>query len=174
MNALFDAVRENQLACVLARNGSGAFMSMIGSTLISEIINYQPHLSPAEILTLLNVRVTKALHQKQGELSSQDDGMDMALCSIDYAKNEIIFAGANLSLTTIIRDELKEIRGDVFPIGGVFAKKEIRFSNKTIPIQSGLMLYLYTDGYKDQFGGLKKEKSRIRARRSGATCRWRC
>ncbi|MBL0049769.1 MAG: tetratricopeptide repeat protein [Bacteroidetes bacterium] len=136
----------------------GAFMSMIGSTLLNEIMHYQPQLSPAEILSLLNVRVTKALHQKQGELSSQDDGMDMALCCIDYAKNELIFAGANLSLTLLVRDEISEIRGDVFPIGGVFANKEIRYANKTAPIQSGMMLYLSTDGYKDQFGGEKKEK----------------
>ncbi len=136
----------------------GAFMSMIGSTLLNEIMNYQPNLSPAEILSLLNQRITKALHQKQGEISSQDDGMDMALCSIDYANNELIFAGANLSLNMLIRNELIEIRGDVFPIGGVFAKKEIHYSNKAAHIESGMMLYLSTDGYKDQFGGDKKEK----------------
>ena len=136
----------------------GAFMSMIGSTLLNEILHYQNNLSPSEILSLLNVRITKALHQKQGEISSQDDGMDMALCSIDYSTNEIEFAGANLSLTMVVRDELTELRGDVFPIGGVFAKKEIRYSNKKAMIQSGMMLYLSTDGYKDQFGGEKKEK----------------
>ena len=136
----------------------GAFMSMIGNTLLNEIINYNPHLLPSKILTLLNNRVAKALHQKYGTIQSQDDGMDISLCCIDYANSEIKFAGANHSIYLIHNNEVQEIRGDIYSIGGVFAKQEVSFTDKVISIEKGAMLYLFTDGYKDQFGGAERLK----------------
>ena len=136
----------------------GAFMSMIGNTLLNEIINYNPYLLPSKILALLNNRVAKALHQKYGTIQSQDDGMDISLCCIDYANSEIKFAGANHSIYLIHNNEVQEIRGDIYSIGGVFAKQEVSFTDKVISIEKGAMLYLFTDGYKDQFGGAERLK----------------
>lgn len=136
----------------------GAFMSMIGNTLLNEIINYQPHLPPSEILRLLNKRISSSLRQKQGEKHSQDDGMDISICCIDYEHNKIHFAGANHSIYTLVHGTLTEIRGDVFPVGGVFSDKEIKFADKEILLQPGMLIYMYSDGYKDQFGGADGQK----------------
>jgi serine phosphatase RsbU (regulator of sigma subunit) len=136
----------------------GAFMSMIGNTLLNEIINYNSSLSPSQILTLLNERIARALHQQYGTIQSQDDGMDISLCCIDYAANQIQFAGANHSIYIIQDNEIKETRGDIYSIGGVFAKQKVSFTDKVIPIKKDAMLYLFTDGFKDQFGGVEKLK----------------
>jgi serine phosphatase RsbU (regulator of sigma subunit) len=136
----------------------GAFMSMIGNTLLNEIISNQPHLTPGKILNLLNKRISATLRQKQGEISSQDDGMDIAICSLDYATNKLCFAGANHSIYMVHNTTLTEIRGDVFPVGGVFSTREINFAEKEIELVQGTMLYLFTDGYKDQFGGEQGQK----------------
>lgn len=136
----------------------GAFMSMIGNTLLNEIISNQPHLTPGKILNLLNTRISVTLRQKQGEISSQDDGMDIAICSLDYTTNKICFAGANHSIYMVKDAVLTEIRGDVFPVGGVFSTREINFAEKEIDLVQGTMLYLFTDGYKDQFGGEQGQK----------------
>ena len=126
--------------------------------MLKEIINYQPQLPPSEILRLLNKRITSSLRQKQGEINSQDDGMDISICSIDYQNNKIQFAGANHALYTVVHGTLNEIRGDVFPVGGVFAVKEITFHDNEIDLHPGMMLYMLTDGYKDQFGGENGQK----------------
>ncbi len=136
----------------------GAFMSMIGNTLLNEIISNQPHLTPGKILNLLNTRISATLRQKQGEINSQDDGMDIAICSLDYTTNKICFAGANHSIYMVHNATLTEIRGDVFPVGGVFSTREINFIEKEIELVKGTMLYLFTDGYKDQFGGDQGQK----------------
>ena len=84
--------------------------------------------------------------------------MDISLCCIDYANSEIKFAGANHSIYLIYNNEVQEIRGDIYSIGGVFAKQEVSFTDKVISIEKGAMLYLFTDGYKDQFGGAERLK----------------
>ena len=140
----------------------GAFMSMIGNTLLNQIVNEKHITKPSEILHYLNLGVYEALHQKKdGALS--DDGMDIALCTIDYKNNEIQYAGQN-PLYILSDGKIEVIKGDIYSIGGggMIAKihdplKKV-FANHVIPIKKGMSIYLSTDGYMDQFGGSDRKK----------------
>ena len=140
----------------------GAFMSMIGNTLLNQIVNEKHITKPSEILHYLNLGVYEALHQKKdGALS--DDGMDIALCCIDQENNEVQYSGQN-SLYVLSDGKIEVIKGDIYGIGGggMIAKihdplKKV-FTNHVIPIKEGMSIYLSTDGYMDQFGGNDRKK----------------
>ncbi len=137
----------------------GAFMSMIGNTLLNEIVNNKKVYSPAKILEELNTGVVYSLKQGPGQEGSQDDGMDISMCCIDNkspdSNNEIQIACANQMVYLINNDKIKEIEGDIFSIGGGTLSKKSgqRFTNHSITIEKGTTIYLFTDGYQDQFGG---------------------
>ena len=134
---------------------SGAFMSMIGSSLLNQIINEKKILEPAEILNQLNAKVIEAL--RQGE-SDSNDGMDISICTIEKTFRKLEFAGANRPLWLIRGSELEIIKPDKFPIGGLQAARDRRFTNHHIEIKPDDTVYLFTDGYADQFGGDKGKK----------------
>jgi serine phosphatase RsbU (regulator of sigma subunit) len=140
----------------------GAFMSMIGNTLLNQIVNEKYIVTPSEILYHLNLGIYEVLNQKRNDIMS-GDGMDIALCCIDFEKQQIQYAGAQNSLYILIDGELQVIEADKQSIGSSFNYKpinpvDLRFTNHTIPIKSGMSIYLFTDGYKDQFAEKKKEK----------------
>lgn len=134
----------------------GAFMSMIGNTLLNEIINKQNITEPASILTLLNDEVRKALKQDR-EMVDSKDGMDLALCSL---KNNILqYSGARRPLY-IIRNNgsFEEIKGDKMSIGGMQLEEKTIFTNHNIKLEKGDAIYIFSDGYVDQFGGERGKK----------------
>lgn len=141
----------------------GAFMSMIGNTLLNQIVNEKKITTPSEILEQLNIGIYKSLHQDKEDALS-DDGMDIALCVINYKKNEIEYAGAGNSLYVISDGKLETLTAEPFGIGGTdillnqsdTIKKE--FTNHTISIKKDMSIYLFSDGYFDQFGGPEKRK----------------
>ncbi len=140
----------------------GAFMSMIGNTLLNQIVNEKHITKPSEILHYLNLGVYEALHQKKdGALA--DDGMDIALCCIDYKNKEVQYAGQN-PFNVLSNGKIEVIKGDIYGIGGggIISKlhdplKKV-FTNHVIPIKEGMSIYLSTDGYMDQFGGSERKK----------------
>lgn len=140
----------------------GAFMSIIGNTLLNQIVKQRMVTSPAEILSLLNIGVYKVLHQNKESLS--DDGMDISLCCIDYKNKTLEYAGAQQPLYLFSDNRLKVIKGDIYTIGGGnFPVKKgnplnIKYTNHTFPLISDTTLYLFTDGYTDQFGGPERKK----------------
>lgn len=136
----------------------GAFMSMIGNTLLNEIVNVKNILEPAQILSELNQGVVNLLNQSNGESSTQDDGMDITIVSIDKINNEIEFAGANHFSYLIDQNQIKTLEGDVYSIGGMFGKANINFTSQKIKVNKGSILYLFTDGFIDQFGGENNTK----------------
>jgi len=136
----------------------GAFMSMIGNTLLNEIINVKNISDPAQILNLLNKGIVKILHQNGNDSNTQDDGMDITILAIDKISNEIEFAGANHFLYFISKTKIETFNGDVFSIGGMFGNEDINFSNQKIKVENGDRIYLFTDGFIDQFGGEKNTK----------------
>ncbi|MES2285998.1 MAG: tetratricopeptide repeat protein [Bacteroidota bacterium] len=136
----------------------GAFMSMIGNTMLNEIVNVKNISEPDQILDQLNKGIVSILHQNNSETNTQDDGMDITILAIDKTNNEITFAGANHFAYLIKNNELKTLEGDVFSIGGMFGKEDIKFSNQKIKIEKGNTFYLFTDGFADQFGGEKNTK----------------
>lgn len=136
----------------------GAFMSMIGSSLLNEIVTTKGIKDPGDILTALNKGVQDAL--KQNENHSRD-GMDLALCAIDYKKRKVRYAGANRPLW-IIRNsagtnEVEEVKATKTAIGG-FTDYYQQFAMHEIQLEKGDAIYLFTDGLPDQFGGEKGKK----------------
>ncbi|HWY38037.1 MAG TPA: SpoIIE family protein phosphatase, partial [Bacteroidia bacterium] len=140
----------------------GAFMSIIGNALITEIIAEQHIYQPAEILNNLHVGVKTALNQNKGEFERRD-GMDIALCAINKDTLVLEYAGANRPLWLYRKtsaDKAEIVKPDKFPIGGLefdFEEKR-RFTNHSIQLEKGDCIYIFSDGYADQFGGAKGKK----------------
>lgn len=139
----------------------GAFMSMIGHTLLNEIVNQHKITDPAQILGFLHNNIRKVLHQSAEDGNSNDDGMDICICAIEPVENEkgedqakVVFAGAKRPLVYIPApyQEVKHIRGDRKSIGGL-QKEEVRiFNNHELILPKNSLVYLFSDGYPDQNG----------------------
>lgn len=135
----------------------GAFMSMIGNSLLNEIVNEKGASVPADILQKLKEGVIKSLSQT-GEAGTQKDGMDIAMCGFDLKKNQLEFSGAYNPLFRIRNNELEETRSDRMPIG-IYADDGGKvFTNHILELEKGDMYYIFTDGFVDQFGGPKGKK----------------
>ncbi len=139
----------------------GAFMSMIGHNLLNQIVIEKGIVQPSEILNALNKGVQSALKQGMHEVETTD-GMDVAVCSIDQARNEIQFAGALRPLLIVNGSSMEKIEGNKFPIGGAQINSERIFTNHLRPFGKGSTLYMFTDGYADQFGGDKGKKFMVK------------
>jgi len=138
----------------------GAFMSMIGNTLLNEIVNSKKHFTPSAILSELNEGVIEALNQKDTENEeSQSDGMDITLCQIDTIAGKIEIACANHVVIIINEEESKLIEGDIFSIGGMFSVlRKAEYTNHSIDIKKDTAIYMFSDGFQDQFGGENNQK----------------
>ncbi|MFH2096220.1 MAG: tetratricopeptide repeat protein [Bacteroidota bacterium] len=134
----------------------GAFMSMLGVAFLNEIISRETILNAGLVLDMLKAQVIKSLHQTGKEGESQD-GMDIALCIINEKHRKMQFAGANNPLWIVRLGELTEVSPDKMPIG-IFDRAKGFFSCHDIPLQSGDQLYIFSDGFQDQFGGPKERK----------------
>ena len=134
----------------------GAFMSMIGTSLLNEFIIENNIEDTAEVLTKMREQIIKSLDQKglQGE---NKDGMDMALCKYDPKKGTVQYSGAYNPLIHISKNEINQLKGDSQPVG-LHTGKKLPFTNKEIQVAKGDMLYIYSDGFPDQFGGEKGKK----------------
>lgn len=129
----------------------GAFMSILGITFLNEIIQQMAVLRASYILNQLRERIMKALCQT-GEEDEQKDGIDMALCVIDPLSGRLNFAGAFNPLYIVRDHSLTEIQGDKMPVG-VASDEERPFSNHYFDLQDHDMIYMFSDGFVDQFGG---------------------
>ncbi|HKL38626.1 MAG TPA: SpoIIE family protein phosphatase, partial [Bacteroidales bacterium] len=142
----------------------GAFMTMLGSSYLNEIVNKEGVTEPDKILNHLRDSIIDALHQK-GKIYETRDGMDMAVVQIDTLRGMLKFAGANNSLCYIPNhpdgqeSRIYEFKGDRMPIS--FHYKMHPFSILETTYSEGDRFYLYTDGYIDQFGGPKGKKFKL-------------
>jgi serine phosphatase RsbU (regulator of sigma subunit) len=155
----------------------GAFMSMLGMSFLNEIVNKSAVTQADVILNELREHVITQLKQSESAGSEETkDGMDIALMVVDKKKQELQFAGANNPLYVVRplsagelanpvssddlprgtmrndRYELRQINADKMPIG-TSAHNDVPFSISKLPLVSGYSLYIFTDGYEDQFGG---------------------
>jgi len=135
----------------------GAFMSILGFTMLNQIVSEDPDLSASQILDNLRLDVKKALHQS-GSIHEPHDGMDVALCVLNTDNSMLQYAGAHNPLFLIHEGELVEYAADLMPIGhaGKFESKS--FTNHEIELAKGDIIYLFSDGYVDQFGGEDGQK----------------
>ncbi|MCF8423360.1 MAG: SpoIIE family protein phosphatase [Bacteroidia bacterium] len=138
----------------------GAFMSIVGNTLLNEIINEKKITVPGDILLELHKGVKIALNQNTKEFERRD-GMDIALCAINHNSNQIQYAGANRPLWIYRKNngyELENIKATKHPIGGLELEENRIYINHSIQVDEGDCLYLFSDGFADQFGGPKGKK----------------
>ena len=140
----------------------GAFMSMIGTNLLNQIILEDGITDAAAILSALNQGVRSALKQGVRNEIETTDGMDIALCSIDSNAREVQFSSALRHLIVISENKITKIVGNKFPIGGAQLDTERIFTNHLINPNKGDMIYMFSDGFADQFGGDKGKKFMIK------------
>jgi serine phosphatase RsbU (regulator of sigma subunit) len=137
----------------------GAFMSLIGNSLLNHIVNEKKIHDPALILTELNNGVNLALSQKKPGDDEREDGMDLTLCCFDKNKKDLKIACANHTAIIITDGEIHEFHGDEISIGESYSKvANLQFTNHNFPFKENSMMYLFSDGYQDQIGGPKNKK----------------
>jgi serine phosphatase RsbU (regulator of sigma subunit) len=130
----------------------GAFMSIIGCNLLSQTVNEHAITRPAAILNSVNKGLSKVLQQRNEEVSVKD-GMDIALCVFNSDKMFLEYSGAFNPMWLVRNGVLMEFKGDKFPVGA-FVDNEVRiFKNHEMPVEKGDQVYLFSDGFADQFGG---------------------
>ncbi|KPK86793.1 MAG: hypothetical protein AMS27_04255 [Bacteroides sp. SM23_62_1] len=139
----------------------GAFMSIVGHDQLDYSVNVVGARTPAEILNALNKGVTGTLRQSRIEVTVKD-GMDIALCSIDFEKNKLEYAGAFNPLYLFRDHELIHYDADKFPVGAFIGEELQHFTNNSVEVKKGDMIFIFSDGYADQFGGPKHKKFMIK------------
>ncbi|TAF32004.1 MAG: tetratricopeptide repeat protein [Cytophagales bacterium] len=140
----------------------GAFMSMIGHEMLTEIYTKGIH-SPGLILDRLTQGIYKALHQNEENGTSVRDGMDIAILALDGTQQTLRYAGAKNPLFLISNHELIEFKANKSSIGGRMIANETHFVEHLIPISSPSSAYIFSDGYKDQFGGPNNKRFSTKA-----------
>ena len=134
----------------------GAFMTIVGHNQLNKALASVDQVRPSHILDEVNKGLSETLHSDDNS-SDVKDGMDAALCALDFVNKEVEFAGAYNPLYLIRDGELQEIKGNKFPVGAFLGKPQT-FSNHKVQLQSNDVIYIFSDGYPDQFGGPKGKK----------------
>jgi serine phosphatase RsbU (regulator of sigma subunit) len=144
----------------------GAFMSLLGAGLLKEIVNTEGITEPGRILDRLRKEVISALCQ-QGSMGEQKDGMEMAVLTINPKTRKCQYAGAKSPLYLVRRSKLKIYRPNPMPVS--WYEEMLPFDTVDIPLESNDQLYLFSDGYPDQFGGETRKKFKYKAFRQVLT-----
>ena len=159
----FDKTDDDRVIIVCADSTGhgvpGAFMSMIGSTLIKDIVNRDEVDSPSQIMQLLDKEITSTLTQNVDSEGSQD-GMDMIVCEINLKTNYLRFSSAMRPVILYMKGEQYYIRGNRSSIGGEDIEEKI-FDNQEFQLSKGDTIYMFSDGYPDQFGGPMGKKFKM-------------
>ena len=136
----------------------GAFMSLIGNSLLNRIVTDRNIIEPSAILEQMDKEVRLALKQDH---SDNRDGMEMGVCLIDKKAKEMRYAGARHNLLFFQNGEARTIRGDRQSIGDMLKQNETQqhtFTTHYLSLEKPCTFYMYTDGFQDQFGGKQKRK----------------
>jgi len=136
----------------------GAFMSIMGINFLNEIVNTLETIRANEILNKLRGKLIKSLRQS-GNKDETKDGMEIALCVIDFDSNKLQYAGAFRPMYLLRNEELFIIQGDKMPIG-IYNENEASFTNKEMQFIKNDIIYLFSDGYVDQIGGPNRKTFR--------------
>ncbi len=130
----------------------GAFLSMVGTTLLNEIVNHNKITDPAQIIKELAHGLTSTLINKQ-TAEYNTDGMDISICKINNKEKRIYFAGANHVLYTVNETGVRITEPQIISFNGIFGVDSVKNAYSTaLNIEPGTMVYLSTDGYNDQIG----------------------
>lgn len=134
----------------------GAFMSLLAFNFLNRIISEKELSSPSEILKELDKQVSFAL--KQNTLAGSNDGMDISLCCYDKMNNTAVLSSAMRPAVLLQNGKVTTLEPTKFSIGGQAVNESKEFMNIKLELNSGDTLYLFTDGYSDQFGGEQNKK----------------
>ncbi len=136
----------------------GAFMSMLGISFLNQIVNQEYSSKPqditaADVLNKMREMIISSLVNDVQDNSKMQEGMDMAFVIIDKKEKTINFSGAYNPLLLIRNEELTVSKADRMPVGYHYFKNESEFTNTYIDYQEGDRIYMFSDGFQDQFGG---------------------
>jgi len=137
----------------------GSLMSMLGITMLHEIVNEKGISDSNEILNQLRLSIARTLKQ-EGKIGEQKDGIDMALVIYDTKKKQLEFSGANNPIYIVRNGEMLEYKGNNMPVA--YYEKMSDFTKYTIDMKQGDRIYMFTDGFPDQFGGPQGKKFKYR------------
>lgn len=133
----------------------GAMMSMVANSMFKEVFMNRKISNPSEILKALDEELASSINKNQD--ATFNDGMDVSLIRIHKTTNELVFSGAFRSVLISRKNEITELKGSRYPIG-FYSGIEKEFETKTFQLQKDDTIYLFTDGFIDQFGGQKNKK----------------
>ena len=141
----------------------GAFMSMIGISLLNEIINVKKIINPEEILDELNLCIINSLNSDFNNTNDPynklTDGMEISLCRFDENSNEVQIAAAGHTVLILKSNTIEEINGTFFGIGDpITIKKKLKFKKQVVTLTENDSIIMYSDGYTDQYGGVENQK----------------
>lgn len=136
----------------------GAMMSILGLSLLNQVVLEERCYEPSFILRRLDKKMKDAFENKTDSSPLAYDGMDIAVCCIDYSTHILSFAGAMRPAWICHNDTINELLGSRYPIGGLQLENYRNYPAIETPFERGSMLYLFTDGYTDQFGGPHDKK----------------
>jgi serine phosphatase RsbU (regulator of sigma subunit) len=160
INKLYNKIFISAVDCT-GHGVPGAFMSIIGFELFRKITNIEGLIRPSDILNKLNEDFHEIFRDVENIILR--DGMDVAFCAIDINDMILEYSGAFNPLYLIRDNKITEIKGDRFAIGLDETNfKDLTFKNHMIPLQEGDLIYIFSDGYADQFGGPEDKKFKYR------------
>jgi serine phosphatase RsbU (regulator of sigma subunit) len=142
----------------------GAFLSILGLTFLNEIVHYGNYSSASSILNQMREKIMKAMRQT-GDEDEQKDGIDIALGIINTETNQLNYSGAFNPVYIVKKNNIMELLGDTMPIG-IAADEEKSFTDHSCELDEGDLIYFFTDGFVDQFGGPKGKKFKYQPFRS--------
>ena len=135
----------------------GALITVMGNSLLNQVVNEKRILYPSEILTELNYRVLNTLNQENYQVNN-NEGMDVAIGRFDKGSMKLSFAGAKRPLYYFRNNHLNVIKGDPHSVGGTFYPKDRNYKEHEIYLNKNDTFYVFSDGYTDQFGGENNKK----------------
>lgn len=135
----------------------GGFMSMLGHSMLNEVVLEKQITDTGEILDLLRLKIIRALKQT-GEAGENKDGMDIVLCRFDNDFKKLTFSCANNPLWICRDNAMLEFKADKQPVGISGASTMLQFRTQEVDLKHGDCIYIFSDGYPDQFGGPKGKK----------------
>lgn len=136
----------------------GAFMSIVGIDIMNQAL-LEKHISkPSEILTFLHYNILETFQQKEYEHSAVKTGMDLVICAIDLKTNILEFAGSHNPLFLLRNGEIIQHKTDFYPLGMQHGDENVEFTNYEIPLEPDDIIYIFSDGFIDQFGGEQRKK----------------
>jgi ligand-binding sensor domain-containing protein/serine phosphatase RsbU (regulator of sigma subunit) len=159
----FDKLDDDKFVLVCADSTGhgvpGAFMSMIGSTLLQDIVSRQRITKPSEILTMLDKQIFSTLNQNL-EVGVSNDGMDIIVCEFTLKNRHVRFASAMRPVLIVMGGESYYIKGNRASVGGQTVSEKY-FDDQEYYLNEGDSIYMFTDGLPDQFGGPEGKKMKI-------------